>query len=420
MRITQVLGVPGRAGFFFDDAAAIAAGAVHDGFVYVGEPLTPGFRTVRQPGEALSVLLILDDGEVAHGDCAAVQYSGVGGRDPLFDARAAAEILEREITPLLIGADSSDFRGNNARLDAVTVDGHRLHTALRYGVSQALLDAAARTRRLTMAEVVRDDFETGVDIVELPMFVQSGDDRYNNVDKMILKQAGALPHGLINHVGTKLGAQGEILAEYVGWVRDRVLALRTDNSYAPTLHFDVYGTLGVAFGGDTDRMAEYLIDLEGIAAPFALRVEQPMDAGSRSAQVAAMAALCRALKTRGSRIALAIDEWCNTLDDIRVFVDAQAADVIHVKTPDLGSVADTIEALLLVRRAGLTAYAGGTCNETERSAQVCAQIAMACGAIQVLAKPGMGVDEGMSIVGNEMARTVALIRARCPAGTSRE
>jgi methylaspartate ammonia-lyase len=37
---------------------------------------------------------------------------------------------------------------------------------------------------------------------------------------------------------------------------------------------------------------------------------------------------------------------------------------------------------------------------------------MACDAIQVLAKPGMGVDEGLMIVGNEMARTAALVSAR--------
>jgi hypothetical protein len=37
---------------------------------------------------------------------------------------------------------------------------------------------------------------------------------------------------------------------------------------------------------------------------------------------------------------------------------------------------------------------------------------MACGAAQVLAKPGMGVDEGMMIVGNEMARAAALAAAR--------
>jgi methylaspartate ammonia-lyase len=83
-----------------------------------------------------------------------------------------------------------------------------------------------------------------------------------------------------------------------------------------------------------------------------------------------------------------------------------------VKTPDLGSIGNTAEALLLARDAGLAAYCGGTCNETDRSAQVTAHVAMACQATQVLAKPGMGVDEGLMIVGNEMARTAALVRAR--------
>ncbi len=33
---------------------------------------------------------------------------------------------------------------------------------------------------------------------------------------------------------------------------------------------------------------------------------------------------------------------------------------------------------------------------------------MATGADQILAKPGIGVDEGLSIVGNEMARALRL------------
>jgi methylaspartate ammonia-lyase len=32
----------------------------------------------------------------------------------------------------------------------------------------------------------------------IPMFAQSGEDRYANVDKMIMKNVRALPHGLIN------------------------------------------------------------------------------------------------------------------------------------------------------------------------------------------------------------------------------
>lgn len=412
MRIVRVLCVPGRSGFFTDDAAAIAAGAVHDGFRYAGFPVTPGFTQVRQPGEALSVLLELADGSIAHGDCAAVQYSGVGGRDPVFSAAAAADVVERAVAPLLVGAEVDDFPVRSAALDEVLVGGRQLHTAVRYGVSQALLDAAARARRVTMAEVVRADYRTGVVLAPVPLFVQSGDERYVSVDKMVLKRAGALPHGLVNSVNGKLGRRGELLAGYVRWVRDRVLALRPGEDYSPTLHFDVYGTIGAAFDGDLVQVADYLGELGRLAAPFVLRIEQPVDAGSTAGQVEAMVLLRQALRERGSAVQLVVDEWCNTLADIELFVAAGAADVVHVKTPDLGGLHDTIAALLLVRRSGLAAYCGGTCNETDRSAQVSAHVAMACGAAQVLAKPGMGVDEGMMVVGNEMARTAALAGTR--------
>lgn len=76
MRIVDVLASPGLTGFYFDDQQAIKAGAGHDGFAYCGEPLTPCFTAVRQRGESISVQLILEDGQMAYGDCAAVQYSG--------------------------------------------------------------------------------------------------------------------------------------------------------------------------------------------------------------------------------------------------------------------------------------------------------------------------------------------------------
>ena len=412
MQITDVLSVPVRAGFFTDDQAAIRAGATHDGFTYAGSPVTAGFHSIRQPGEAVSVLLLLPDGQVAHGDCAAVQYSGVGGRDGVFDSAAAVATIDRHIAPLLSGVELTDFRTLATRVDKFEVDGQLLPAAIRYGVTQALLDAVARARGVTMAEVVRDEYATGVTLARVPIFVQSGDNQYDNVDKMVLKGVDVLPHGLINHLGSKLGHDGETFAEYVAWVRDRVRALRTEPTYAPVLHFDVYGTIGAAFDRDPGRVADYLAKLSELARPFPLRLEHVIDAGGREAQIAETAQLRRTLRSRGVQVELVVDEWCNTLEDIKEFLAAGAADIIHVKTPDLGGVNNTIEALQLVTRSGIGAYCGGTCNETDRSAQVCAHIAMACGAIQVLAKPGMGVDEGLMIVGNEMARVVALVEAR--------
>ncbi|MDA8263052.1 MAG: methylaspartate ammonia-lyase [Actinomycetota bacterium] len=412
MKIDSVVCAPVRAGFFFDDQAAIRAGAGHDGFAYVGEPVTPGFRAIREPGEALSVMLVLEDGSIAFGDCAAVQYSGAGGRDPLFRAARAAAVVQEVVAPALLGREAESFRGLAGQIESISVDGSALHTAIRYGVSQALLGAAAMSRRVTMAEVVAEEYRTGIPIARIPIFAQSGDDRYLNVEKMIAKEVDVLPHGLINEPRSKVGAQGEILLDYVRWVRDRVLQLRRSDSYAPVLHFDTYGTIGLVFGINPARIADYLARLAEAAAPFRLQIEHPLDAGSKERQIEEMSRLRAELANKGVPVALVVDEWCNTKEDIQDFVAARAADVIHVKMPDLGGVGNTVEALLHVRSEGLSAYCGGTCNETDRSAQVSAHIAMATGAHQVLAKPGMGVDEGLMVVGNEMARVEALIAAR--------
>lgn len=414
MRVADVLAVPVQAGFFFDDQLAIRAGAGHDGFDYTGQPRIPGFRRVRQPGEAVSVLLLLDDGTVEFGDCAAVQYSGAGGRDPLFTASDAVTAVADIVAPALRGADLDEgFRALSARADALTgPDGGLLHTAVRYGATQAVLGAVAHSRRRTMAEVVREEYGTGAPLVPVPLYAQTGDDRYHNAEKMILKGVDVLPHGLINNVAEKFGSSGEILADYVRWLVGRISDLAPYQGYRPRLHLDVYGCAGLAFGGDIDAVAAYLAELGRICEPCDLAIEHPVDAGSREAQISAFRQLRGRLAALGSSVRIVVDEWCNTLDDVRAFVAAGAADVIHVKTPDLGGIGNTVEALLAARDAGLEAFCGGTCNETDRSAQVTAHVAMACQAAQVLAKPGMGVDEGLMIVGNEMARTAAVVRAR--------
>mgnify|MGYP000532606310 CR=1 FL=1 len=96
---------------FFDDQRAIKKGAVADGAAYFGETVTPGFKSVRQAGEAISVMLILEDGQIAWGDCAAVQYSGAGGRDPLFLAEDFIPIIDKYIKPELVGKEADSFKG---------------------------------------------------------------------------------------------------------------------------------------------------------------------------------------------------------------------------------------------------------------------------------------------------------------------
>lgn len=412
MKIVDIVCSAGKTGFYFDDQAAIKAGAGHDGFAYVGEPMTKGFSSIRQSGESISVMIVLEDGQVAYGDCAAVQYSGAGGRDPLFLAADFIPVIEKEIAPKLIGRDVSAFKALAEEFDKMTVNGNRLHTAIRYGITQAILDATAKANKITMAEVIKKEYNTGLEVTRRPIFTQSGDNRYENADKMIIKTADVLPHALINHVETKLGKNGEILKEYVAWLRDRIVSLRADSSYAPIMHIDVYGTIGQAFNCDTVKMADYIATLVEEAKPFKLRIEGPMDVGSLEGQIDALAALTAEVDRRGIDVELVADEWCNTFEDIKAFADRKAGHVVQIKTPDLGGINNIAEAIIYCNKVGIGSYSGGTCNETNRSAEVTTNIAMACGALQVLAKPGMGVDEGYMIVNNEMNRVMALVNRR--------
>ncbi len=413
MKIKDVVLSEGLTGFYFDDQQAIKKGAKQDGFVYVGSPKTDKFTQIRQKGESVSIMLILEDGQVALGDAAAVQYSGAGGRDPLFLAKDAIKLINEKLKTLLIGRNVDTFKENAEFFDSLFIDGKRLHSALRYGITMALLDASAKANHLTISEIVRKEYKIPTkDYQKIPLFAQSGDDRHTNVDKMILKEVDVMPHALINNIDTKLGHNGEILLDYIKWLRNRVLTLRKNPDYNPIFHIDVYGTIGIIFNNDLDRMVDYLITLEKEASPFKIRIEGPIDGGNKEDTMQYLQKIRIKLEEKNSELEIVADEWCNTLEDVKYFADNKAGHMLQVKTPDLGGVNNIIEALLYCKEKNIGAYSGGTCNETDVSSKITTAIAIACEATQCLAKPGMGSDEGIMIVNNEMNRIIALAKRR--------
>ena len=402
MKIVDIVCSAGRTGFFFDDQKAIKTSAVEDGNAYMGEPATPGFSKVRQAGESISVMFVLEDGQVAYGDCAAVQYSGAGGRDPLFLAKDFIPVIMEKIAPLYKGKEVSSFK-EMAKL----VDDMPIHTAIRYGVSGACLDAVAKANKKLMAHIVAREYGLTISDTLIPIFSQSGDDRYNNVDKMILKLSDVLPHGLVNNI-SKLGEKGEKLLEYAKWLSERITKLAPLREYNPIIHIDVYGVLGIALNHDFEKIADFMGEVEKAAAPYHIRIEGPVDVGGREAQVEALAKIRGMVDGKGINVEIVADEWCNTFEDIKIFTDNKAGHMAQIKTPDLGGINNSIEAVLYCKENGMGAYLGGTCNETDRSGQICTHVAMAAKPCQMLAKPGMGVDEGFMIVYNEMNRILAL------------
>jgi methylaspartate ammonia-lyase len=412
MKILNAVFSRGNSAFFFDDQRAIKKGAAHDGFVYVGEPLTPGFSRIRQAGQSISVILMLDDGQIAVGDCAAVQYSGAGGRDPLFLASEYIPFLEKHIRPLLEGLELGTFRDMARHFADLKIEGKPLHSAIKYGLTMALLDARAKASKLMPCEVICQEYNLPVIAERVPIFGQTGDNRYDNADKMIIKGVEVLPHGLINNIDEKLGRHGEKLREYIRWLVNRVRQLRTSDDYKPDLHIDVYGNIGPIFDNDMNRVADYLASLEADAGGLQLYIEGPVDMEEKPLQIAKLREITERLHRIGSSVRIVADEWCNTYEDIREFVDAGSCHMVQIKTPDLGGIQNIVESVIYCRNKGVGAYQGGTCNETDLTARMCVHLAVAARAERMLAKPGMGFDEGFTIVNNELERILAVLRLK--------
>ncbi|WP_254027696.1 methylaspartate ammonia-lyase [Mesorhizobium ventifaucium] len=409
MQIKDVLLAPGNGAFFYDDQAAIRSGATQDGFIYIGEPITPGFTSLRVPASSLSVGLVLTDATVVWGDMMGVQYSGAGGRDPLFETAQISDLTSRVVAPRLLDVDASLYLDACAKV-LEPHENERLPLALEYGVSQALLRAAASLQCVTMAEVVCAEFDLPLPKRKVPIYCQSGDAREINVDKMILKAVDVLPHGLINSL-QKFGVGGQTFVEFVKWVATRTREIGRAG-YRPVLHFDVYGWIGQEIGLEPERIADFICRVADTVPGFTLNIESPADFGSTEAQIENYARIVSILDDRGSSARIVVDERCNTLEDIRLFAEARATHLVQIKTPDVGSMADTARAVLICKQNQVGAYVGGSCTETDLSARASVHISVATQADMMLAKPGMGVDEAFSIVGNEQNRLLAMLDRR--------
>ncbi|KAI9374019.1 Methylaspartate ammonia-lyase C-terminus-domain-containing protein [Aspergillus egyptiacus] len=404
---TDVRFVSGLSGYFHKDLQAVKLSPEYDPLVDNIAAVTPGFKNVVQAGEVISVLIRLPNGSVATGDCADVIFSGAASRDPLFIPQEHLPFLEAVIRPWLLQCDVSTFRPNAVTVDAPwqELGNKKLHTAVRYGLTQALLSATALYWHCTISEVISREWM--VDISPHPVGILSSCHRNDQLqlDRMIMKQVALFPHASFVHVND-IGPNGQTLLDYVHSVSKRVQE-RGSPKYRPQLHFDVYGTIGDAFRDD--EIPAFLQRVERAASPYNVLIESPIVAATQEDQIGRLRQLKKNLRAQNINVKIVADEWCNTLEDIREFAQANAVDFVQIKLPDLGSLHNSIEAVLYCRFQNIGCCLGGSANETDISARITAQVALATRPDFLLSKPGIGADEGVMILTNEMLRTLALV-----------
>lgn len=400
--IRAVLASPGFGGSWYTDLEAIKRGlATADGFHYAGTPITPGFKRIQQPATAVCIQIQLSDGQIAYGDGVGVAYSGRMNRDTLMDPYELTVAVHEIVAPAFEGADLDSFRALAAKLETLQV-----HTAVKYGLSQALLDAVAKSRQETMAETIAREYGLRLEERKITLNHQVSTSWYEGVDKVILRRGDVIHTGSVR---TKKAFDGQL--DYVRYLRKRIEQIG-DADYRPMVHIDQYGHIGLAYDNDPTKVADYIEEMAAILHPYGLLVEDPINTGEKRSQIPAVGAVRRELERRGSAVRIMTDELCPTFADHRDFAEAHTADLQKIKAPDLGSIHNAIECAIYLREKGVGAYLSGSATGTDRSYQVHTHIAIAVGLSQLMTGPGSSVDEAHSVVINELGRTIALLRHR--------
>jgi len=352
--------------------------------------------------DVVSVGIKTQEGIWCWGDCVGVSYSGKSGREGAFRSGNGLQEIEKIVRPFLLNKRLTTYREVMNEVKLLS-----LHPAVHYGISQALLKAVALNHREKMWQTLQREWGIAESVKEVPIQGSSGNNRVVNADKMIINRLAGLPHGQIDDIETQLGFKGEVLLDYVSWLTRRISELG-DSDYLPVIHLDVHGAIGKIFDNEPKKICEYLQSLEKAAGHYRVRVESVALGRSREETIQLLIAIKHESQSCGLKIALVADEWANTREDIIEFARQKAVDMVHIKMPDLGGIEETVEAVLALKKQNVETLLGGSCVETDLSARVSVHVALAIQPTAMLAKPGMGIDEAIQIMRNEMNRALLL------------
>jgi methylaspartate ammonia-lyase len=201
------------------------------------------------------------------------------------------------------------------------------------------------------------------------------------------------------------------MAQFLKWLVERIQTL-SGEGYQPAIHLDTKGELGRLHQNQLGQVLGQLYAWEYATKPYRLRVEDPIVLETLDAHMDAIKTLGDYIRIRKMDAQLVANHWVDSLQRVEQFIDAQAGHMLHLVMPILGGVQNAVQAVLTCKAHGMGVLLGGSAAESDLSARVTAHVAVATQPDLVLAKPGTGVDEAVSIIQNEMARTLATIETR--------
>ncbi|MCP4417411.1 MAG: hypothetical protein GY805_12375 [Chloroflexi bacterium] len=341
----------------------------------------------------LSVGLQLSDGQRFWADCIVVSAASRRSAATAFDADQAIEHVQNVIRPLWQGQPLHQFRPLAQQLgklmvpfsykrtvwptpkpqpapgtvsrrsvitgflaeevkpepelpqqEIVTIE-RPLHPALQYGLTAVLLKAVAQVNKLSIADLVAQEYELPLPETAVPLQIHLSDKNIQTARAILSTHIAALGYTIGNTDHTEnLGANGERLQQHIRQLAAWLLKLDAD--FRPILNLDLRGRIGDLFENNSGKVLGALYGLEHAAKPFALHIQNPVWLDTQKAQLTHLEKLNSYLSIRRMTLKLVADGWVDSLQDAKLFANPKICQTIHIELPRLGNLDAGITAVL--------------------------------------------------------------------------
>jgi len=383
--------------------------------------LSPVAQQAASPG-IISIGLVLDGQTVVWGDCLAAGATCPDAPPP-FAIKAGFQTIQTVIAPALRQESLTHFRPLAQKIDQLsesTPSGEDLiHPALRYGLSQALLAAVARTHDVTMAERLATEYDLPRPAQPIPIQTEIEALALATTKPLILRRLAAFSHTpAITDPAADLGRNGEYLQRYTRRLKTQISQTypQTDPpSSSPAIHLTLRGGLGQLYEHNIGRVLGDLVGLEKTTSPYHLRVEDPLLLDSRPAHLEALADLKAYLRLRQMETDLVAAGWVDSLDAVKAVIEADAAHMLRLTLPALGGLDQTITAILACQGHGLGVLLDPDPAATPRTTEIALHLALATQPTLLTTAPPPTNLTDLATIHNEMTRLLTWIAARPPA-----
>ncbi len=397
----------------------------------------PGLSTTGQGVGAILVGIVIDNSEITWGTCEDIPANDLPDFQSPFLVDEGIATIKESVVPFLIGQKLTSFRplatGIESLRETVTISKPKprsekrsqgisrraiitgflstsepeaapalveqitverpIHPAIRHGLSQALSSAVAKVQGLTVVEVIAEEFDLPIPstAVALQMPIQRGQSLliHDQVSALAYTVGGTDPEDTI-------GPDGQQIQHFIRQLQERLVESGQHGQI--TIHLDAGGSLGRLYGNDAGKVLGALYGLEQAASPCLIRVQDPLIMDDLDAQIKALSQLRDYLRMRRMSLQLVAGAKIHTLDDVRAIARAEAAHMLHLVIPRLGTIQELVLAIQACQSNGVGILLEGT------SSTFTAQIALATQPDILTYPPDRPGDGGVATFHDEMAR----------------